>query len=309
MMKNIIFFGECMLEDHSDGIFRYGGDTLNSAIYLARVCKQTDLRINYATALGVDHDSELLLAHWEKEHINSDYVVQLIDRVPGRYAIKTNDSGERSFSYQRDNSAARVYFQFLPEKLNNALTNGSVQYFYFSGISLAILSEKDRSYLFELLSQFKASGGKIIFDNNFRPSLWGQEEILPSYRQAMKLADIAFLTDEDEYALYPQCQSISDIIKHAQQFDIEEIIVKQGSNPCVVAFQQTIEHIAAQTLDGKNIIDTCAAGDSFSAGYLAKRLLGSTPIASAQFAHQVAARVIQFSGAIIPKHAMSDLLA
>jgi 2-dehydro-3-deoxygluconokinase len=57
-----------------------------------------------------------------------------------------------------------------------------------------------------------------------------------------------------------------------------------------------------------NVVDTTAAGDSFAAGYLSRRLRGSTPEDATQFGNRLAARVIGHRGAIIPQDAMSDLL-
>ncbi|MNY52760.1 2-dehydro-3-deoxygluconokinase [compost metagenome] len=51
-------------------------------------------------------------------------------------------------------------------------------------------------------------------------------------------------------------------------------------------------------------MDTTAAGDSFSAGYLAVRLTGGTPAEAAKRGHLTASTVIQYRGAIIPREAM-----
>jgi 2-dehydro-3-deoxygluconokinase len=56
------------------------------------------------------------------------------------------------------------------------------------------------------------------------------------------------------------------------------------------------------------VIDTTAAGDSFAAGYLSRRLLGHSAIDSAAFGNLVASRVVQHRGAIIPLEAMKDLM-
>ena len=56
-------------------------------------------------------------------------------------------------------------------------------------------------------------------------------------------------------------------------------------------------------------IDTTAAGDSFNAAYLYHRLLGASVAVAARAGHRLAARVIQYSGAVIPADAMPPDLA
>ncbi|XPE45845.1 PfkB family carbohydrate kinase [Shigella flexneri] len=53
----------------------------------------------------------------------------------------------------------------------------------------------------------------------------------------------------------------------------------------------------------EKVIDTTAAGDSFSAGYFSVRLTGAAE-AAAQRGHLTASTVIQHRGAIIPRDAM-----
>ena len=70
--------GECMIEfsQADDGLFRrgFGGDTLNTALYLARLGIDT----SYVTALGDDALSEAMLAAWRA---NFDAIVAG-DEVP-----------------------------------------------------------------------------------------------------------------------------------------------------------------------------------------------------------------------------------
>jgi len=57
------------------------------------------------------------------------------------------------------------------------------------------------------------------------------------------------------------------------------------------------------------VVDTTAAGDSFSAAYLLGRLLGLPVEESARAAHAVAAAVVQHPGAIVPADATPDVFA
>jgi len=62
--------------------------------------------------------------------------------------------------------------------------------------------------------------------------------------------------------------------------------------------------VPAVKLPKEKVIDTTAAGDSFSAGYLAVRLTGASAENAAKRGHLTASTVIQYRGAIIPREAM-----
>jgi sugar/nucleoside kinase (ribokinase family) len=67
--------GECMVEFSAatDGLFArgFGGDTLNTALYLARLGVDT----SYVTALGDDPLSDAMLVAWKAEGIKTDEVM------------------------------------------------------------------------------------------------------------------------------------------------------------------------------------------------------------------------------------------
>ena len=74
-----------------DGSFRrgFGGDTLNAALYLARLGIDT----SYVTALGDDALSEEMLAAWRSENIKTDLVIRAGGRLPGLYIIQRDAQG------------------------------------------------------------------------------------------------------------------------------------------------------------------------------------------------------------------------
>ena len=99
------------LREQPDGQLRrsYGGDTLNTAVYLARL----GVAVDYVTALGDDAWSGEMLAGWEEEGIGTRLVYRLPGRLPGLYIIQTDPQGERRFLYWRDSAAARQLFDHL----------------------------------------------------------------------------------------------------------------------------------------------------------------------------------------------------
>jgi len=299
----IVFFGEAMLEYSARGL-HYGGDTLNTAIYLKRL--QKDFNVAYATALGTDKDSEHLFTQWQQEGIDTRLIVRLTDKKPGRYWIETDDQGERSFRYDRADSAARYYLRQANSPLQDALNNPDVSHFYLSGISLAILSDRDKQRLLAMLLAFKRRGGQVIFDNNFRPQLWSGSNFRSHYQLVMQLTDIALLTFDDEQQIYGE-HNLDALQRRCQQWQVKTVVVKRGAKDALlISGGQTISVAAHPVSDIK---DTSAAGDAFGAGFLANWLRGESPETSLNTAHRIAARVIQHQGAIIDKQHLSDLVA
>src|SRR5262245_22672156 len=80
---------------------RYGGDTLNTAVYLARLLRPEDSLVQYVTRLGDDPLSNWMIEGFRSEGIDCSLIARVKDRRPGLYIIDTDAKGERSFSYWR----------------------------------------------------------------------------------------------------------------------------------------------------------------------------------------------------------------
>src|ERR1700710_404140 len=107
----VICVGEVMVElargaDNRYGL-GFGGDTFNTAVYLARAGVPT----GYATALGDDPYSGKLLDFANAEGVATDLMLQVPGRMPGLYLIETDTAGERQFHYWRDSAPARDLFE------------------------------------------------------------------------------------------------------------------------------------------------------------------------------------------------------
>ncbi|MEA1063021.1 sugar kinase [Apirhabdus apintestini] len=303
----IAVIGECMIEmsEKASHVSRgFGGDTLNTAVYIARLVDAQALAVHYVTALGEDNFSQQMLEAWQQEKVHTELVQRMPDRLPGLYYIQTDERGERSFLYWRSEAAAR-YWLTGAEAAGITTQLEGFDYLYLSGISLAILPPESRERLFTLLEACRRRGGKIIFDNNYRPRLWSnRQETQRVYRRMLACTDIAFLTLDDEDALWGPGLP-DEVIARTHAAGVQEVIIKRGAESCLVARQaEPPLTVPAITLPKERVVDTTAAGDSFSAGYLSVRLTGGTPQAAAECGHRTASAVIQHRGAIIPRELM-----
>ena len=309
-MLKVALIGECMVELQKDdnglgnGLRQgFGGDTLNTAVYLSRICPAKEVTVSYVTALGTDFLSDEMIKAWKAEKINTDLVQRLDDKLPGMYMVRVDENGERSFLYWRNEAAARFWLEYADESL--LATIAGYDAVYLSGISLAVLTENSLGRLYTLLESCKAGGTKIIFDNNYRPKLWSSKDhALEVYGNVLSYTHTALLTFDDEEVLYGD-SVIDQCITRTKAAGVQEIVIKQGAGECIVVNQDG--RISVPGTIVKKVVDTTAAGDSFAAGYLSARLRGGSAEKAAQTGHLLAGTVIQHKGAIIAPESMPVL--
>ncbi len=303
----VALVGECMIELRGR-IFgtmqqAFGGDTLNTAVYLSRLAGHKGVEVSYATDLGSDPFSDAMINAWEKEGIDMRLLKRESGRMPGLYTIQVDESGERTFHYWRDRSAAKAYFSSPSTPLEEQIDDINV--LYFSGISLAILDAAGRDRLFKAAERLRAHGGKVIYDNNYRPRLWPVTvEARAWYALAYEISDIVMVTLDDEMALF----GITDEQKALERvlaMPCQEVVIKRGSEPAIVR-ELGKEPLYVPACKVDKVVDTTAAGDSFAAGYLAARLTGKSAEESVRSGARMASVVIQHPGAIIPREAMPE---
>ena len=284
------------LREMADGRFSrsYGGDTLNTAVYLARL----GVAVDYVTALGDDPWSEEMIAGWAAEGIGIEKVARLPGRLPGLYIIQTDARRERQFLYWRDSAPARVLFDG-PETSGIVEALPGYDLLYFSGITLSLYGDTGRIRFVEVLDRAQAQGCRIAFDTNFRPSGWPDHALAQAaYRIAFERADIVLASTEDLELLFGAA-GVQEFLSHRAS---AELVLKLATPACRVISADRDEEIRAEPV--ADVVDTTAAGDSFAAAYLAARLSGLEPREAARAGHRLAGAVVRHPGAIIPHAAM-----
>lgn len=309
MPKRIAVFGECMLEISLPPLssslssvaanFAFGGDTLNMSVYMARLGAQVD----YVTAIGDDKSSEWLLQRWAAEGVGCTHVIRNKGQQPGMYMIELDQYGERSFKYWRKNSPASAILDDPKQASAVFKALSTYDIIFLSGISLAILKPKAREALLEFLTDYRTRGGKVAFDCNHRPNLWADtDEAIEYYDKVYRITDIALPTFEDEQAVFGY-QTPDEALQALAAKGVVEIILKMGEKGCYYTHQGEFGLVPVQAVQ---VVDTTSAGDSFNAGYLARRLSGASVQDSCKAGHRIASIVVQHRGAIIPINMMPN---
>lgn len=311
MSGKVAVIGECMLELRESGTanapaasisnsalnLAYGGDTLNTAVYLSRLGQKPD----YVTALGDDSLSDWMLDQWRTEGVGCELVERHAGSVPGLYMIQTDAQGERSFLYWRDSAPAKRLFddEHKARELFEILSR--YDWIYLSGITLSLYSEPSLQRFIGLLAHYRDNGGKIAFDGNYRPRLWPSASVAQeAFKALYRLTTIALPTLDDELLLFRDDDSEA-VVRRLRSWSVDETVLKMGGEGCLVVTSSNMEHVPARKV---SVVDTTAAGDSFNAGYLAARLEGRIPGQAAEAGHSLASVVIGHRGAIVPSEKM-----
>ena len=302
-MTRVACIGECMIElkqaqgDSQGGLFSraFGGDTLNTAVYLARL----GVEVDYITALGDDPMSDEMIASWAAEGVGTSRVARLKGKLPGIYMIQTDEFGDRRFFHWRDSSAARSLMD-LPETDDSLDSLAAYDVVYLSAITLSIYSAPGRAKLIGALNRARKRGARIVFDTNYRARGWPDPDAARAvFDEAFAASDVVLASTEDLLPLYPY-ESDEQLM---ERIPCSEAVLKRLQPGSIVRFEGVSREVSAEPVT-RPVVDTTAAGDSFSAAYIAARLGGAEPAEAARAGHRLGGVVVCYPGAIIPRSAM-----
>jgi len=297
--KRAICVGEAVVELARGGDGRFalgsGGDTFNTAIYLARA----SVAAGFASALGDDPYSEAILSLAHAEGVDTGLILRVAGRLPALALIDAEPQGQRRAYAWREAAPARELFE-LPHwsRVAEALTAAGL--IYFSGITLSLYSNIGLGRFLAAVELARGNGVKIAFDGNFRPRDWKGDltRTRTVFAEALKRVDIALPAYDDEAVLWGD-PSPEATIERLQAFGVGEIVVKNGPNSALIASAGNREAVPVPEVVVP--VDPTAAGDGFNAGYLAARISGRGAAEAAQAAHRLAGQVIRHRGAIMPR--------
>lgn len=299
MKQHFLSVGEAMVElaQIAPDMYRRGfaGDTFNTAWYARRLLP-CDWSVGYLSAIGEDAVSDEMRAYFRDAGIQTDALRVVPDRTVGLYMISTN-AGERSFSYWRSQSAARLLADD-PDFLAGHLARAGVV--HFSGITLAILSPQHRKRLCDAIGRARAEGAMVSFDTNLRPRLWQNGEAMRAgLMLGASVADVVLPSFDEDGALFGDATA-KDTIERYRKAGAGTVLVKDGAAP-LNGYSTSGGVFELPTNSIETVIDSTAAGDSFAAGLMAGLATGQPIQEAAQAAAALAAQVIQAPGALVPE--------
>ncbi|MCU4675637.1 sugar kinase [Catenovulum sp. 2E275] len=307
-MKSLITIGEAMVELKTDLYGRlthnFAGDTFNVAVYAKRW--NPKLNVGFCSAIGRDLFSIQMRMLMAKEQINEKVLFTSETKNIGIYTISTDKQGERSFTYWRKGSAATSMVELLFENISvTDLLRADC--LFFSGISLAILSEPDKDKLLILLKDLQIRGCKIAFAPNYRATMWESKEHAKHwFTKAYMLSDIV-LPGLDEHQVLFDHNSVEEVEDFMFFSQVTEFVINAGESGCYGYNLGAKFHIKYTSAPIQ--VDSKAAGDSFAGTYLSCRLEGKSVSESIKVSNRVAREVVKHQGAIMDLYTYQNLFS
>lgn len=277
---------------------RAGGDTLNTAIYLARLTGPG--RVGYLSCLGDDAHSLWLRAGMAAEGIDTSALATRAGARPGLSFISTDARGERSFAYWRDQAPFRDMFADPADLavLDRADT------LILSAITLAVLRPAGREALLTALSRRRDQGARVVFDTNYRPALWPDAGAArQAIAQAASIASLLLPSLDDMLGCFGTA-SAEDAMSRLIGLGAAEVVLTSGGGPVLHRAEGGPGFTSHSLSAPVAALDTTGAGDSFNAAWIAGRDGGLGVAEAVAAAAALAAVVVRHPGAVIPPASM-----
>ncbi|EIY9997191.1 aminoimidazole riboside kinase [Escherichia coli] len=231
-----------------------GGAPANVAVGIARLGGTS----GFIGRVGDDPFGALMQRTLLTEGVDITYLKQDEWHRTSTVLVDLNDQGERSFTFMVRPSADL----FLETTDLPCWRHG--EWLHLSSIALS--AEPSRTSAFTAMTAIRHAGGFVSFDPNIREDLWQDEHLLRlCLRQALQLADVVKLSEEEWRLISGKTQNDRDICALAKEYEIAMLLVTKGAEGVVVCYRGQVHHFAGMSV---NCVDSTGAGDAFVAGLL-----------------------------------------
>jgi 5-dehydro-2-deoxygluconokinase len=261
------------LEDMSSFAKYIGGSPTNTAVGLARLGLKTGL----LTRVGADHMGRFIREQLVREGVDVRGVLADPDRLTALVILGIRDQASFPLIFYRENCADMA----LCEQDLDSNWISSARAVLLSGTHLSTPGVFAASV--GAAKIVKAAGGRVVFDVDYRPVLWGltakdlgenrfvsSETVTQRLQSVLPLCDLIVGTEE-EIRILGGLEDTVAALKNIRIRTSATLVCKRGAQGCVVftgAIPDSVEEGILATGFGVEVYNVLGAGDAFMGGYL-----------------------------------------
>ncbi|WP_447752372.1 bifunctional 5-dehydro-2-deoxygluconokinase/5-dehydro-2-deoxyphosphogluconate aldolase [Sphingopyxis fribergensis] len=272
------------LEDMLSFAKYVGGSPTNTAVGAARL----GLNAGLITRVGADHMGRFLREQLEREGVETTGVLTDADRLTALVILGIRDTESFPLIFYREDCADMALCETdidaaVVERAGALLINGT--HLSQPGVRAASL---------KAARLMKAKGGRVIFDIDYRPVLWGlvgkdngedrfiaNADVTRALQDVLPLVDLVVGTEEEIHILGGTTDTIA-ALRTIRDATGALLVCKRGALGCT-AFDGAIPDSLDKGIVGRGfaieVFNVLGAGDAFMAGFLRGWLRGE-PLAT-----------------------------
>ena len=289
------------LEDMSSFAKYVGGSPTNTAVGAARL----GLKSALLTRVGGDHMGRFIREQLEREGVAVGSVLTDPERLTALVILGIRDRERFPLIFYRENCA------------DMALDTGDVDEGLIGSAAAVLINGTHLSTPTVYAASLKAaklaqsSGGKVVFDIDYRPVLWGlagkdlgenrfvaDDDVTARLQQVLPLCDLIVGTEEEVHVLGGTTDTIAALQNIREQTDAL-LVCKLGPLGCVALPDAIPDDISDGILVPGfpvEVFNVLGAGDAFMAGFLRGWLRGEPIERCCEFANACGAIVVSRHG-------------
>ena len=278
------------LEDIGSFAKSVGGCPTNISVGTARL----GLKSALITRVGAEQMGGFIKEQLQREGVETKGIVTDADRLTALVLLSVEAEGVSPMIFYRTDCAdmalseADIHEDFIASARAIIVTGT-----HFSSETTAGAQKK-------AIRLAKAHGGKVVFDIDYRPNLWGlaghaagferfvaSDRVTKTYQSILPDTDLVVGTEE-EIAIAAGTTELGAALKAIRALTPATIVLKRGAKGCIV-YEGAIPNDLEDGIVGKGfpieIYNVLGAGDAFMSGFLRGWLKGESHATSATWAN------------------------
>lgn len=289
------------LEDMASFAKYVGGSPTNTAVGVARL----GLNAGLITGVGSDHFGRFLIEELGREGVDTTGVRVDPERLTALAILGIRDPDTFPLIFYRENCAdmALTPDDIDPAQIARAdavLVNGT--HLSQPGVRAASI---------HAAQAMKAQGGRVVFDIDYRPVLWGlaardngedrfvaDPQVTEQLQAILPLCDLIVGTEEEVHILGGTTDTVA-ALRAIRAGSDALLVLKRGGLGCV-AFPGAVPDELAAGVVGRGfaieVFNVLGAGDAFMAGFLRGWLRGEALATCCEWANACGALVVSRHG-------------